>query len=251
MLGPAEGRSLQPEYRFELRLQGKTKHQWEVLGALAVGGVPLRGDGSGVRRDSRGGPCLLLSHEKIPLVLWARGLGLDEATRVPMAWEAGVLRSSMREHPPSSGGPSFGVSGAKGQGDLSKLPSMDWNVHRPTSASNVRSSPDRCANSPLCSWFEETLFLVGPAAADPRCSPLRLEWSETFHIPQVHEGELFGDVIRPLVPPHQILEPVPPGSEIVTRKVIEAPDPSRVGSVEVLSPHCCEDNTVEEGVESE
>ena len=35
------------------------------------------------------------------------------------------------------------------------------------------------------------------------------------------------------------LEPIPPVSEVTNRKVIEAPDPSRVGSAEVLSSHGC------------
>ena len=80
----------------------------------------------------------------------------------------------------SRSGPSSGVSGARGQCDLSELPSMEWDAHSPTSASEVRSSTDRCANSPFWSGLEETLPLVGPAAADPRCCPLHPELAEIF-----------------------------------------------------------------------
>ena len=115
VLGRAEGGSPQPEYRLELRLQGKTKHQWEVLGALAVRGVPFLGDGSSVRRDGRGGPCLLLSQEKI--LRWVRSLaflvqpvgqGLIEGDRVQVrqkaleSWTSGwgrIIRDSHGSSP--------------------------------------------------------------------------------------------------------------------------------------------------------
>ena len=35
------------------------------------------------------------------------------------------------------------------------------------------------------------------------------------------------------------LEPIPPVSKVINRKVLEAPDPSRVGSAEVSSSHGC------------
>ena len=69
-----------------------------------------------------------------------------------------------------------------GQGDLGKLPFLDWDADRPTGSSHMRSSTNRCANFTFRSQFEETPSPIGLAAAASKdSSPLHPELLEICH----------------------------------------------------------------------
>ena len=192
MLGQAEERSPQPEYRFELQLQGKTKHHWEVLSTLAVGGVRFLGDGSGVRRDSRGGPCLLLSLEKRLLVYHETsfilfllcGCSPGRMGQSPIVWKALNFRVEGCRSLSARGSSSLSTSGAPERGDLRTRNPTDRDANNGPISERVDCGVEtsRGVTSPFRSQLAETPLSsrLIPATTDHGRSPLGEEQLEVL-----------------------------------------------------------------------
>ena len=192
VLGWAEERSPQPEYRFALRLQGKTKHSWKDLGALAVREVPFLGDGSCVRRDSRGGPCLLLSlektlpvyHETSFILFLLCGCSPGRMGWSLIIWKALNFRVDGCRSLRARGSSSFSTSGAPERGDLRTQNPMDRDADDGPISRHVDCGVETSqgATSPFRSQLAETPLpsRLIPAMTDHGRSSLGEEQSEVL-----------------------------------------------------------------------